>query len=92
MQKSYMKGTPTLLCTKYSTISTNVHCTQEILNLTIFVPFSFSNYVISGGHILNISKTIFPKLILHMRIRDQLHDVRLQEFYIHSPDVKNHCI
>ena len=43
MQKSYIKGTSTLLCTKYSTISTNVHCTlkiEEILNLTIFVPFS----------------------------------------------------
>ena len=25
-----------------------------------------------------------------MRIRDQLDDVRLKEFYIHSPDVKNH--
>ena len=76
MQKSYIKGTPTILCTKYSTISTNVHCTQEILNLTIFGLLIFCNYVILGGHILNISKTIFPKLILHMRIRDQLHDVR----------------
>ena len=52
----------------------------------------FCNYLILGGHILNISKTIFPKLILHVRISYQLHDVRLQEFYIHSPYVKNHCI
>ena len=44
MQKSYIKGRPTLLCTKYSTISTNIHCTlkiKEILNRTIFVPISF---------------------------------------------------
>ena len=44
MQKSYIKGTPTLLCTKYSTISTNVHCTlkiEETLNLIIFVRFSY---------------------------------------------------
>ena len=52
MQKSYIKGTPTLLCTKYSTISTNVHCTlkiEEILNLTIFVPFSFLQLRIIRG-------------------------------------------
>ena len=54
---------------------------EEILNLTIFVLFSFFfNYVILGGHVLNISKTIFMKLILHLRLSDQLNDVLLEEF------------
>ena len=55
MQKTYIKGTPTLLCTKYSTIRTNIHCTlkiEKILNLTIFVPFSFLQ-------LRNISGTYF---------------------------------
>ena len=37
-------GDSFLFCTNYSTISTNVCCTlkkEEILNLTIFVSFSF---------------------------------------------------
>ena len=29
---------------------------------------AFSNYVILGGHILNISKAIFTKLIFHLRL------------------------
>ena len=52
MQKCYIKGTPTLLCTKYSTISPNVHCTvkiKEILNLTIFVPFTLLQLRIIRG-------------------------------------------
>ena len=53
---------------------------EEILNLTIFVLFFFFNYVILGGHILNISKTMFMKLILHLRLSDQLNYVLLEEF------------
>ena len=43
-KKCYIKGKRILFCTNYSTISTNVYCTlkiEEILNLTIFVPFIF---------------------------------------------------
>ena len=44
MQKCYIKGTCIIFCTNYSTISPNVYCTlkiEEVLNLTIFVRFSF---------------------------------------------------
>ena len=50
---------------------------EEVLNLRIFVLFSFRDCVILGGHILNISKTIFRKLIFHGRVSDQVHDVLL---------------
>ena len=53
MQKSYNKEKRMLFCTNYSTISTAVYCTlkrDEILNLTIFVLFSFLQ-------LTNISKT-----------------------------------
>ena len=52
----------------------------------------FCNYVILRGHILNISKTMFPRLKLQVLISYQLHDVRLQELYMNSPYVENHCI
>ena len=55
--------------------------------MTIFVLFSFCHYVVLWVHILNISKTIFPKLRFHFRLGDKLSDVRLQEFYIHPPYV-----
>ena len=35
----------------------------------------FCNYVILGGHILNIFKTLFPKLIFHQWLKNQLPDV-----------------
>ena len=44
------------------------HLKEEILNLTIFVRFSFLQLRNIWGHVLNISKTIFPKLTLHLRI------------------------
>ena len=47
---------------------------QEISSLTISALFRFL------GHILNISKTIFTKVIFHLWIRDQLNDVLLHEF------------
>ena len=47
---------------------------QEISSLTISALFRFL------GHILNISKTIFTKVIFHLWIRDQLKDVLLHEF------------
>ena len=43
--------------------------------------------MILAGFILNISKTIFKKLIFHLRLSDQLLDVLLQEFYIQLMDV-----
>ena len=48
---------------------------EEISNLTIFLLLSFCYYGILGGHILNISKTIFTKLIFHLRLSDKLPDV-----------------
>ena len=44
MYKCYTKGMRILFCTDYSTINTNIYYTlkiEEILNLTIFVRFSF---------------------------------------------------
>ena len=56
----------------------------EIFNMTIFILFVFCNYVILGGNILNISETIFTKLVFDVRLNDQLPYVLLQEFPIHS--------
>ena len=78
MLKSYIKGTRLLFSTNFSTNSTNFYCTL--------------NYVKLGGHILNISKTILPKLIFYLRLGYQIHNVSLQEFYTHSTYVINHCI
>ena len=52
--------------------------------MIIFLLFSFCNYVILGEHILNISKTIFSKLIFHLQLGDQLPDIVLRKFYMHS--------
>ena len=52
----------------------------------------FCNYVILKGHILNISKTIFSKLILDLRISHQLNGVCFKELYIHSAYVISPCI
>ena len=43
---------------------------KEIVNLTISVLFTSCHYVVLGGYILNISKTIFPKLIFHLQLGD----------------------
>ena len=48
---------------------------EEILKLTISPCLVFSNYVILGGHILNIFKMIFTKLIFHLRFCDELPHV-----------------
>ena len=48
---------------------------EEILKLTISPCLLFCNYVILGGHILNISKMIFTKLIFHLRFSDKLPHV-----------------
>ena len=53
--------------------------------------FSLCNYVILRGRILNISKTVFPKLIFHRSLENQLPDVPFLQFYIHSTYVINHC-
>ena len=48
---------------------------EEISNLTIFLLLSFCYYGILGGHILNMSKTIFTKLIFPLQLTNQLPDV-----------------
>ena len=86
MQKFYMKRTRLLFSTNYSTVCTKFYSTlkiEAILNLTIFVLFSFLSLHNIREHMLNISKTIFPKMIFHLRLSYQLPDVFLQEFYIH---------
>ena len=79
-----------------STVVTKIYCAlkiEEIINVTIFVVFSFFfNYVILGRRILNISKTIFLKQIFHLQLSYQLTNVLLQEFYIHSTYVITYCI
>ena len=56
---------------------------EELLNPTILLLFNFGKYVIFGGHILNISETIFAKLIFPLRLGEKLPDVLLQDFYTH---------
>ena len=76
------------ITSKYWTLKKEI-----ILNLKIFVPFSFLQLRnIRWGHILNNSKTIFTKLIFQLRLNDQLNDVLLQEFYINSTSVIYFCI
>ena len=93
--KGYIKLIRVLFSANYSTIRTILYCTlkiEEILNLSIFVCLVFSNYVILVEPLLSISKTIFPTLIFHLRLKYQLPDVRLQKFYMHSTYVINHLI
>ena len=52
----------------------------------------FFNYVILGVQILNISTAVFPKLIFHQWLKNQLLYVLFWEFYIHSMYLINHCI
>ena len=81
MLKSYVKGRHTIFCTNYSRTSTNVCCTLkigDILNLKKFFRFSYLQLRNIRGHSLNISKTMFPKLLLDLQISYQLHDARLQ--------------
>ena len=52
----------------------------------------FCDFVVLRGHILNISKTVFAKLILHQQLRNQLPDAFLQKFHIHSMYAINQCI
>ena len=65
---------------------------EELLNRPISPFFVFCNYVILGGHILNISKTIFTQQIFHRRLCDQLPHVLLQAFYIYSTSVIHLCL
>ena len=41
---------------------------------------------------LNISKTVFPMLVIHQWVENHLADVLFLEFYIHSKYIINHCI
>ena len=82
-----MKGKPLRFFENYCASFTKKYWALEKKKLEICQFLSslvFCNYVILGEHILNISKTIFTKLILHLRLRNRLPDVPLQEFYIHS--------
>ena len=65
---------------------------KETLILAIYSSLVFCYYIILGGHILNISKTIFPKLIFHLPLSYQISDVLLQEFHINFTYVIYHCI
>ena len=51
----------------------------------------FGNKAISQGHTLNVSKTRFLEVIFHRQPSWDLRDVLLQELYLHSKYVLNHC-
>ena len=79
----------TLLCfsKKFSIVVSKIYWgleNPEIVNLTFLSSLVFCNYIILGGHILNILKTKSPKLILHLQVSYQLPADLLQEFYIYS--------
>ena len=65
---------------------------EETVNLKIFFVFRFLYLRNIRGHILNISKTIFTKQIFHLHLSDQLPDLVLRKFYIHSTSVIYLCI
>ena len=72
--------------THYFTVLPKIYCTikiEVILNLKFWSSLVFCNCVILGGHILNIWKTIFLKLMLYLRLSCQLPEVVSQKFYIH---------
>ena len=52
----------------------------------------FCNYVVIGGYILKLSKTISLKLIFHLQLSYQLPYAVLQDLFKYSTDVKNRCI
>ena len=84
MQK-LIKGKPLCFFENYFASFTKKYWALEKKKLKIWQFLSslvFCNYVTLGEHILIISKTIFTKLILHLRLKNRLPDVLLQEFYI----------
>ena len=88
------KGAGLFFPTNYSKVVTKIYCAlklERILNLTIFSSLVFSNFIISGRHVLNISRTTFLKLIFYLQL-GQFPDVLFREFYTHSMYVINHCI
>ena len=65
---------------------------KKWLNLKIFVLCcSFKLHTLEE-QILNISKTIFPKLIFHLYLSYKLPDSLLQERFMHVKYVKNLCV
>ena len=62
----------------YSTVFINIYCSFKIekkwKTWKICCLSSFRNYVILRGHILNISKTVFAKLIFCQRPQNLLSD------------------
>ena len=84
-KKCYIKRTHLCFSVNYSTVTT-------IQNLEFLSSLVFCNYVILGGHILNISETTFPKLIFHLLLSYKVPDVLLHEFYIPSRYAINDCI
>ena len=65
---------------------------KHLYIIKILLSLVFCNYVILGGHILNIYKTVFLKLIFHQQLRNQLTDALFQEFHKHSAYVIKLCI
>ena len=95
MQKSCITGTLLCFSENYLAAVTKTYLIlkkEEIVNMEIFVLFRFWLYAILRRNILNISKTIFEKLIFHLRLREQLPVVFLYEFQVHSAYVTKFCI
>ena len=92
-KKCYIKGTRLRLSTNLLRLQLSLRFTAHLRRRNYesdnFCPLYF---FLIGRHILNISKTIFPKLIFHLQLSYQVSDALLQEFYIHSTYVINHCI
>ena len=65
--------------------------------MTIFFCLAFGNNVILGGPTLNTSKRTYSKyfqnntqLVFHLQLKNNLPEVLLQDFYIHSTYISLH--
>ena len=92
--KMLYEGDTCSFSTHYFTVLPKIYCTLKIkviLNLKFWSSLVFCNWVILGGHIIYIYKTIFLKLIFYLRLSCQVPEFALQGFYLHLTSAINHC-
>ena len=92
MYKCYIKGTQHSLSVNYCVGNTSFYWSAYKRSYNCSRLLVFNNKVILWGHILNVCKTRFLKLIFYLLPSYELSDVLLQELCLHSKYVLNHCI
>ena len=75
-----MKGKLIRFSTIYSTVVIKVYCGFKIV-IKLLLSLVFCHCLILGRHILNIFRTVFPKLLFQQRLKNELDDVLFWESY-----------